>query len=279
MAIERSSSSGDGEQQRTGDDSAAQVYGVYFSTFVCDYLNSDLALHGVKTKNGGVYRVDPGKLAAAFEHAGDAMLAANPAATEENRYPIQDEDARRLVHVLATGIGRAAVAAHIVHEDTPLTGPQLLMLCEDLGQAARARGERGRTADDLTVAYIGIGAHEALLAGGNLRDACERYGGQLGFVAQAVSHASFVERVGEALGNCPGVWVYEVAQAFGFEYGRSVVASGKSDFDTAKAVLANVMELARYIPEEVAAAIDQESPTHATTTLRSECESSSSPTM
>jgi hypothetical protein len=46
-------------------------------TLVCDYLNSDLALHGVHTASGAPYRIDAGKLAAALDY-GDSVLAARP---------------------------------------------------------------------------------------------------------------------------------------------------------------------------------------------------------
>jgi hypothetical protein len=47
-------------------------------------------------------------------------------------------------NALAVGIGEAAIKAGIILANTSLTGPQLLMLCDNLADAALAAQSKGK---------------------------------------------------------------------------------------------------------------------------------------
>lgn len=79
--------------------------------------------------------------------------------------------------------------------------------------------------DDLDTAYIAIGAKQALV---ELKDdPGSRFEGELGYIQACIDHASLLDRVWqECEGTFPGVWCYEVAESFGYVYGRHIQQGG-----------------------------------------------------
>lgn len=79
--------------------------------------------------------------------------------------------------------------------------------------------------DDLDTAYIAIGAKQALV---DLEDGPgSRFEGELGYIQACIDHAGLLDRVWqECEGTFPGVWCYEVAEAFGYAYGHHIQQGG-----------------------------------------------------
>lgn len=85
-------------------------------------------------------------------------------------------------------------------------------------------------ADDLTVAYIAIGAARALDAErggreglvnqlGRIERVIEEHEGELGLIQDAIKHAITLDRMGDEVDNeFTGVFAYEVAEEFGRRY-------------------------------------------------------------
>jgi len=76
--------------------------------------------------------------------------------------------------------------------------------------------------DPLTIAYVAIGAKQALqahlAAGHSLPD--DRFDGECDFIGSIVNGAGNIEALAserEAAGELSGVYVYEVAEPFGYE--------------------------------------------------------------
>lgn len=79
--------------------------------------------------------------------------------------------------------------------------------------------------DPLTIAYIAMGAAEAIRErpGACLPTyICDEFGGQLGYIDTVISNALMLDQM--AAGRDCGVFVYEVAEPFGLEYGRALLA-------------------------------------------------------
>lgn len=94
-----------------------------------------------------------------------------------------------------------------------------------------------RTAPDpATVAFIAIGAHEALRKARHISGsgrltyravdlAYERHEGQLGFISEVISHALHLDQLAEEAGHrLAGCFAYEVAEPFGETYADALIA-------------------------------------------------------
>lgn len=86
--------------------------------------------------------------------------------------------------------------------------------------------------EPLTVAYIAIGARQALdelPAQFNPDD----WSGESGFISTVVEYALMVDRIGDEYDDFLGVWEYEVAEEFGLRFGRALLtdktAPGKAE--------------------------------------------------
>ncbi|MFP3637571.1 hypothetical protein [Paraburkholderia sp. SIMBA_054] len=115
-----------------------------------------------------------------------------------------------------------------------------------------------------TIAYMAIGAHAVLRSRGE-NIALNEFNGQCGFVEVLCEQALFVDRVAQPFsdaGEHPGVFVYEVAEPFGKEYAKALLAEGIGA--DAKKVLRNVMHEAGYDKAALAAAIEAAASTDAT---------------
>lgn len=77
------------------------------------------------------------------------------------------------------------------------------------------------------MAYIALGAMDALNgchAGGEVMD---RFGGQLGFIQACIEQAPLLHRLWLERGEQAGlVWCYDVTEPFGKRYGRHLLAGG-----------------------------------------------------
>lgn len=82
--------------------------------------------------------------------------------------------------------------------------------------------------DLLDVAYIALGAWQALeawLASGEVLD---RFDGQLGYIKACIDQAPLLHRLWLECGDDQNglVWCYEIAEPFGERYGRHLLAGG-----------------------------------------------------
>lgn len=96
------------------------------------------------------------------------------------------------------------------------------------------------TTDSLDIAYIAIGAKQALVdaAGHHACDA--RFDGELGYIQACIDHAGLLDRVYEEQnGEFPGVWCYEVAEPFGHAYGKHLQQGG--DLGDAERILREIV--------------------------------------
>lgn len=108
-------------------------------------------------------------------------------------------------------------------------------------------------AEPLTMAYIGIGAKEALRECPSVD--LDLFDGELGFIGAAINHALFVDTVSDLFaGDHPGVFAYEVAAPFGMAMARAMIAAGNAEIEPS-AILAEAMVEAGYSPAKVRLAI------------------------
>ncbi|WP_374499719.1 hypothetical protein [Pseudoxanthomonas sp.] len=83
--------------------------------------------------------------------------------------------------------------------------------------------------DPLDIAYIAIGAKQALADCDALSDALPAFEGELGYIQACIDHAGMLERVWqESAETFPGVWCYEVAEPFGYGFGKHLLQGGMS---------------------------------------------------
>ncbi len=81
--------------------------------------------------------------------------------------------------------------------------------------------------DLLDVAYIALGASHALEAWAAHGEAMDRFEGQLGYIQACIDQAPLLHRLWLECGEEHSlVWCYEVAQPFGEQYGRHLLAGG-----------------------------------------------------
>lgn len=72
-------------------------------------------------------------------------------------------------------------------------------------------------ADDLTIAYLAIGAHRALTEIPMSNDVCDRYEGQIGFVQTVIDWAPMLDQLAaDNQGNIDGCFDYDVTEPFGY---------------------------------------------------------------
>ncbi len=82
-------------------------------------------------------------------------------------------------------------------------------------------------ADPLDVAYVAIGAKQALVEFGDIGRS--RFEGEQGFIQVCIDQVGYLDQVWqEQAGQFPGVWCYEVAEPFGYAYGVHRLHGGKS---------------------------------------------------
>lgn len=120
-----------------------------------------------------------------------------------------------------------------------------------LGMPQAATEDSVRTEPDaLTVAYVAIGARDALreIRASSSRVDLDPFSGESGFVEEVIGHAMFVDLVGDwfdANGEHPGVFAYEVAETFGDSIARAMIANGNSVSDP-RAILREILAHASY---------------------------------
>lgn len=98
--------------------------------------------------------------------------------------------------------------------------------------------------DPLTIAYVAIGAMDAWAETPlRRRDAVtDEYNGQLHFVAEIIRHAPMLDQLAdESEEDLAGVFVYEVAQAFGYEVARWMIAGETVDEAMAQDIGAHLL--------------------------------------
>lgn len=80
------------------------------------------------------------------------------------------------------------------------------------------------TRDDLTVAYLTMGALQAIaIKGGCLpQHVADRYGGELGFIASVVSHALELDKAADKV-QLIGVFCYDIAEPCGHAIALSLI--------------------------------------------------------
>ena len=96
-------------------------------------------------------------------------------------------------------------------------------------EVPRSRSDGQQDEQDLLdVAYIALGAMDALEdwpADGAVMD---RFGGHLGFIQACIEHAPLLHRLWLERGEQAGLaWCYDVAEPFGERYGRHLLAGGE----------------------------------------------------
>lgn len=83
--------------------------------------------------------------------------------------------------------------------------------------------------DALTIAYMAMGAQNTIRetkpAGTLPGRVVDAYEGQLGFIGAVIDHALILDRMADQLaGDLDGVFLYEIAEPFGEEYARQLIA-------------------------------------------------------
>ncbi|PCE30047.1 hypothetical protein [Burkholderia ubonensis] len=130
---------------------------------------------------------------------------------------------------------------------------RVLERCRDTERAATLR-ER---ADTLTLAYIAIGARDAIrsrTAGISL----DRFDGELGLVERAVAHVKMLDSVADwfdARGGHPRVFEQEVAECFGYAFAADQLMRDACTETDAQLVLVSVMLAAGYREADIDTAI------------------------
>ena len=83
--------------------------------------------------------------------------------------------------------------------------------------------------DVLDIAYIAIGAKQALVHSPSGLDAISRFEGELGYVQACIDQAALLDRVWRACDEAfPGVWCYEVVEPFGYAFGQHLQRDGSA---------------------------------------------------
>ncbi|KOQ77995.1 hypothetical protein ABW45_08165 [Stenotrophomonas maltophilia] len=81
--------------------------------------------------------------------------------------------------------------------------------------------------DALDIAYIAIGARQALADSSAGHSAISGFEGGLDYVQACIDQASLLHRVWQEVeGTFPGVWCYEVAEPFGYAFGKHLQLGG-----------------------------------------------------
>lgn len=81
----------------------------------------------------------------------------------------------------------------------------------------------------LDMAYIAIGANQALADSPAGHDAISRFEGELGYVQACIDQAALLDQVWrECEERFPGVWCYEVAEPFGYAFGQHLQPDGSA---------------------------------------------------
>ncbi|PNE59579.1 hypothetical protein A8H39_00060 [Paraburkholderia fungorum] len=109
--------------------------------------------------------------------------------------------------------------------------------------------------DSLTLAYVAIGARDALRQG-SLAD-LDAFNGEIGFIEAVTEHVVFVDTVGDwfdANGDHPGVFAYEVATPFGEAIARAMIVAGNAVAEPGP-ILREVLVKAGYAEDGVNLAI------------------------
>ena len=97
------------------------------------------------------------------------------------------------------------------------------------------------------MAYIALGAMEALEGWPADGAIIDRFGGQLGFIQACIEPAPLLHRLWLELGEQVGlVWCYDVTEPFGERYGRHLLAGG--DPHHAETILRDVLASALTPP-------------------------------
>lgn len=83
--------------------------------------------------------------------------------------------------------------------------------------------------DALDIAYIAIGAKQALKDSSDGDSAISGFEGELDYVQACIDQAGLLDRVWqECEGIFPGIWCYEVAEPFGYSFGKHLQLDGSS---------------------------------------------------
>lgn len=83
--------------------------------------------------------------------------------------------------------------------------------------------------DMLDVAYIALGAKQALIDAADDVGDSGADGGELEYVQACIDHAPLLDQVWrEVVGTFPGVWCYEVAEPFGYAFGQHIRRGGSA---------------------------------------------------
>lgn len=79
----------------------------------------------------------------------------------------------------------------------------------------------------LDIAYIAIGARQALADSSAGHSAISGFEGELDYVQACIDQASLLNRVWQEVeGTFPGVWCCEVAEPFGYAFGKHLQLGG-----------------------------------------------------
>lgn len=98
-------------------------------------------------------------------------------------------------------------------------------------------------ADDLTIAFVTIGAHDEYRKQTAAGSVFGHPGGYLGYIGDVTYYALMLDKVADYFdehGSHPGVFVYEVAEEFGSQFGEKVML-GEGTYQQAKELLYAIM--------------------------------------
>lgn len=83
--------------------------------------------------------------------------------------------------------------------------------------------------DALDIAYVAIGAKQALKDSPDGDSAIPGFEGELDYVQACIGQAGLLDRVWQEYeGIFPGVWCYEVAEPFGYSFGKHLQLDGST---------------------------------------------------
>ena len=81
--------------------------------------------------------------------------------------------------------------------------------------------------DALDIAYVAIGAKQSLTDSPAGYEPISRFDGELDYVQACIDQAALLARIWmEYEGTFPGVWCYEVAEPFGYAFGKYLQRNG-----------------------------------------------------
>lgn len=119
---------------------------------------------------------------------------------------------------------------------------------------AAEKGSLRLVADDITVAYMGMGFASFRQAHHARTGSYPSFEGELEAVTSVIEHAVLADTIGDhfdAIDGHPGLFTYDVSEPFGQALAALLYADGELTDDAAKHALLDVMKAAGYAEMEL----------------------------